>query len=72
MRVFRELLSVCVCASFPFEFKGGMWDFIVLVPDQCLAFYFAICNTDLLSLSSAGQTVKSQFSGFQRVSGFTF
>ena len=33
---------VCVCASFPFGFEGGMWDLIVLVPDHCLSFYF-IC-----------------------------
>ena len=28
-----ESLSVCVCASLPFGFVGGMWDLIVLVPE---------------------------------------
>ena len=23
-----------------FDFKGGMWDLIVLIPDQCLSIYF--------------------------------
>ena len=23
VRIFRECLSICVCASFPFGFKGG-------------------------------------------------
>ena len=41
-RVFRERLSICVCASFPFGFEGGMWDFIVLVPDHCLSFDFSV------------------------------
>ena len=38
--VFREHLSVCmcVCASFPFSFEGGMCDLIVLIPDYCLSF----------------------------------
>ena len=26
----------CVCSSFPFSFKGGRWDMIVLIPDHCL------------------------------------
>ena len=26
VRVFRERLSISVCASFPFGFEGGMWD----------------------------------------------
>ena len=32
---------LCVCASFPFNFEGGLWDLIVLVPDHCLSFYFS-------------------------------
>ena len=31
MRVFRERLSICVCASFHFGFEGGMWDSIILI-----------------------------------------
>ena len=41
LRVFRERLSVCVCAAFRFGFEGGMWDLLVLVPDHCLSFYFS-------------------------------
>ena len=38
-------VCVCVCARAllsRFGFEGGMWDFIVLVPDHCLSFYFAV------------------------------
>ena len=35
MRVFRERLS-----TFTFDFEGGMWDLIVLIPDQCLCIIF--------------------------------
>ena len=28
----RERLSICMCASFSFDFEGGIWDLIVLVP----------------------------------------
>ena len=39
VRVFRERLSVCVCAlSFPFGIEGRMWDVIVFIPDHCLLF----------------------------------
>ena len=31
-------LALCVCASFSFDFDGGLWDLIVLVPDHCLSF----------------------------------
>ena len=34
---YHEMLSICLCASFPFGFEGGMWDLIV--PDHCPAFY---------------------------------
>ena len=27
---------LCVCPSFPFGFEGGMWDLVVLIPDDCL------------------------------------
>ena len=40
VRVFSERLTICVCASFPFGFGGGMWDLIVVVPDHCLSFTF--------------------------------
>ena len=38
--VLREYLSIYECASYRFNSKGGMWDFIVLVPNHCLSFYF--------------------------------
>ena len=38
--VLRERLSICECAPFRFNSQGGMWDFIVLVPNHCLSFYF--------------------------------
>ena len=31
--LFRERLSVCVRASFPFGFEGVMFDLIVIIPD---------------------------------------
>ena len=31
-----------VCASFLFGFVGGVWDFIVFIPDHCLSVYFEI------------------------------
>ena len=44
MRVFRERLSVCLFASFPYGFEGGMWDLIVFIPDDRLSFYFDSFN----------------------------
>ena len=41
VRVFRERLAVCMCASFPFVFEGEIWDLTVLVIDYCLSIYFA-------------------------------
>ena len=32
VRVFRERLSICACASVPFVFEGGVSDLIALVP----------------------------------------
>ena len=37
--VLSELLSICVCASFPLGFEGGMWELIVFIPDHCLSFF---------------------------------
>ena len=37
-----EHLSICMCASFPFGFDGGMWDLIVIVSDHCISFHFAM------------------------------
>ena len=34
-----SFVNVSVCAPFPFGFEGGMWDLIVVVPDQCLSFF---------------------------------
>ena len=41
---------VCVCASFPFCFEGGMWDLIVVFPDHCLSIYFAM-NSNFFPIS---------------------
>ena len=41
--VFRERLSVCMCVSFPFGFKGGMWDLILLVPGPFHSIHFSFC-----------------------------
>ena len=41
VHVFRERLSVCVCASFPFGFEGGGGGFIVLVADNWLSIKFS-------------------------------
>ena len=40
VRVFRERLSVCLCASFPFGFEGGMWDLSLLIRGHCLFICF--------------------------------
>ena len=39
LRVFHERLSVCVFASSPYGFEGGMWD-LIFIPDHCLSIYF--------------------------------
>ena len=57
MCVIRESLSICLCASFSFGFKGRMWDLILLIPDHCLSIYFKfvrisfikLCRTQLLT-----------------------
>ena len=35
-----SFVNVCqfMCVLFPLDFKGEMWNFIVLVPDHCLSF----------------------------------
>ena len=50
MPVFRELLSIGICASFPFGFWGWMWVLIVLVSDVLLL---------VTSIGSQSYTVKS-------------
>ena len=49
VNVFRDCLSVCVCASFPYGFLGGMWDLTLLVPDYCIL--FLISTTDILVIN---------------------
>ena len=44
VHVFRERLSVCVCASFSFGFKSWMWDLIALSHDHCLDFEHNECS----------------------------
>ena len=47
MRDFRASLLICVCASFPFGFEGGVWDLIihVLVPDHGLPCYYPAAHS---------------------------
>ena len=45
VHVFRDYLSVCECASFPFGFEIWVWDLILLVPDHCLSFYLKHMGT---------------------------
>ena len=40
--VFRKPSSICVCASFPSDFEGGLWDSTVLVSDHRLSSYFPL------------------------------
>ena len=42
MRDFRELVSIYVCAPFPFGFEGAMCDLIVLIKYHCLSFYLKL------------------------------
>ena len=44
VHVFRENLSICMCASF----QGWMWDLIVLVPDHYPSFYLGIYYSIIL------------------------
>ena len=44
VRVYRESLSVCVCASIPFGFEYRMWDLIAQVLDRYLSFYLSKCG----------------------------
>ena len=47
--VFCERLSIFVrgCASFSFDFVGGMWDLIALIPVYCLSIYFVLLITNI-------------------------
>ena len=42
VHVFRERLSGYMCAAFPFGFKDGVQDLIVLVPYHGLSVLFSI------------------------------
>ena len=44
LHIFREHSSICVLASFPFGFEGGVWDLFVLAPDIA---YLLLCLLDL-------------------------
>ena len=39
-----------VCTSFPFNFEGGTWDLIVLVPDHCLSINFEKPGNDTIGI----------------------
>ena len=57
MHLYRERLSIYICASFPYGFKGEMWDLIVLVPGHCLSFD----SDDSVSVQHLGATDQSGF-----------
>ena len=61
IRVFRERLSVCVCASFPFGFEGGMWELIVLVPGHYFPFYFACCTSGKMSFAQSCRSLVRKY-----------
>ena len=42
LRVFHERLSVCVLASFPYVFEGGVWNLIIFIP--IIAFLFILTH----------------------------
>ena len=50
-------IKFCLC-PFPFDFEGGMWDLIVLIPGHCLSVYFdsklckMFCNDLVMCMSS--------------------
>ena len=43
---------VCVWASFPSGFEGGVWHLIVLIPDHCLSIYFTETLRSLFAVSN--------------------
>ena len=54
--LFRERLSVFVCASFPFGVEGGIWDLIVLfliIATLFISSYFSLEVLFFLSVSAA-------------------
>ena len=60
MRVLRERLSICECASFPFGFEGGVWDLIVLTPGPEVIKLFS-CSTQHEMLISINVSRNSAF-----------
>ena len=56
-----------VC-SFPFGFEGGMWDFIILVPDHCLSFYFT--PNIIITKSLAPSNINKKKVGLKRKLSF--
>ena len=67
MRVFRERLSIFVCLSLSFDFKGEMWDLVVLIPDHCLSIYydFISCLSFYFTLNYANYQLIKYSSTFQ-------
>ena len=46
-----NVYQFCVCPSFPFGVKGGMWYLIVLIPDYCLSIYFTNVEVKIKDIS---------------------
>ena len=34
-----RFINFYVCPSFPFDFEGGIWNLIALIPNHCLSIY---------------------------------
>ena len=60
MRVFLELLPVCVCISFPFGFEVEMWDLVVLIPGPGCS----KLTTSIINVSLKFQTSKTEICVF--------
>ena len=56
MRVFLELLPVCVCVSFPFGCEVEMWGLVVLIPGPGCS----KLTTSLVNVSLKFQTSKTE------------
>ena len=48
-----------MCPSFPFGFEGGIWDFIVLVPDHSFLFTLTQIGDYKASLDIKAQEIKN-------------
>ena len=57
-----QFVCVCVCASFPVGFRGGMWDLLVSGP--IIAFNFHFVSANILSFLTARFLKMGNFPSF--------